>query len=86
MTNYLEGKPASTQTLHPWRTTLRTLLQALIGLVTMWALIVETLGLDPSLPWVATSLTVTAGMTRLMAIPVVDNWLETYLPWLASSK
>lgn len=76
----------ATQVQYPWKTTLRTVFQAFIGFASMWALIVEALGLDPALPWVAASLAVTAAITRVMALGVVDDWLGVYVPWLASGS
>lgn len=73
----------STQEQAPWRATARTLFAALIGLASMWALVVEALGLDQGIPWVAASLAVTGAVTRLMALPAVNNWLRRYMPWLA---
>ena len=73
----------STQEQAPWRATLRTAFAALIGLASMWALIVEVLGLDQGIPWVAASLAATSAITRLMAQPAVNNWLRRYVPWLA---
>ena len=73
----------SSQERAPWRATARTLFAALIGLASMWALVVEALGLDQGIPWVAASLAVTGAITRLMALPAVNNWLRQYIPWLA---
>lgn len=73
----------STQEQAPWRATLRTLFAALIALASMWALIVEALGLDQGIPWVAASLAATAAITRVMALPAVNNWLRRFVPWLA---
>lgn len=73
----------ATQAAHPWRATTRTVFAALIGLASMWALIVETLGLDPGIPWVAASIAVTGAVTRVLALPGVIAWLERYVPWLA---
>lgn len=75
--------PTATQTAHPWRATLRTILAALVGLAAAWALIIEALGLDTGIPWVATSLAVAGGVTRVLALPAVTAWLERFLPWLA---
>lgn len=76
----------TTQTRRPWRATLRTIFQASLGFASMWAVIVETLGLNPEWQWVASSLVVTAGFTRLMAIPAVEEWLTRYVltRWLAA--
>lgn len=76
----------TTQTRRPWRATLRTIFQAALGLASMWALIVETIGLNPEWQWVASSLVVTAALTRLMAVPAVEEWLTRYIwtRWLAA--
>lgn len=73
-----------TQVAHAWRATVRTVFQAIVGFAAMWAVIVEALGIDAKLPWVAGSLAVTAGITRVMALPQVEEWLVKYLPFLAS--
>jgi hypothetical protein len=74
---------ASTQTAYPWRATVRTIFAFLIGLAAAWALIIQTLGLGPDIPWVATSLTIAAGVTRVMALPAVDDLIRRFVPWLA---
>lgn len=65
----------TTQQAHPWRATVRTVLEAVIGLAAAWGLIVEALGLDAGVEWVAVSLAVTAAITRLAALPAVDQLL-----------
>lgn len=72
-----------TQVRQPLRSTVRTVFQAAVGFASMWALIVQTLGLDEDWQWVSASLAVTAGITRVMAIPAVNVWLARFLPWLA---
>lgn len=74
---------ASTQTAYPWRATVRTIFAFLIGLAAAWALIIQTLGLGPDIPWVATSLAIAAGVTRVMALPAVDDLIRRVVPWLA---
>lgn len=78
----LTGTPTSVA--HSWRATVRTVFQAVVGFAAMWALIVETLGLDSTLPWVAASLAVTGGITKVMNLPAVENWLVRFLPFLAT--
>lgn len=73
----------STQAAHPWRATLRTIFAAIVGLASAWLVIVEAIGLDPGVPWVATSIAVTGAVTRVLALPAVIGWLETFVPWLA---
>ena len=74
----------ATQEKYPWRATVRTVFQAVVGFASMWALMVVALGLDEAVPWVAASLAVTGGITRVMAIPEVNAWLERWIPWLAA--
>lgn len=75
----------ATQSEHPARAVLRTLFAAIIGLAAAWALIIEALGLDKGLPWVATTLAIAGGITRVLAIPAVNVWLQTFIPWLAAT-
>lgn len=74
---------AATQTAHPWRAVLRTVAAAVVGLAASWALIIETIGLDPGIPWVAATLAITGAVTRVLALPAVITWLERFVPWLA---
>lgn len=75
----------ATQEQYPWRTTIRTLFQAIVGFASMWGLIIVALGLDEAIPWVAASLAVTGALTRVMAIPEVNAWLERWVPRLAAT-
>ena len=79
-----QAKAQPTQVRRPWRSTVRTVFQALIALAAMWALIVEALGL-PDWAWVTTSLAVAAGITRVMALPAVEVFLRRFVPWLAAA-
>lgn len=74
----------STQTRHPWRATVRTVVQALVALAAMWGLLIEAAGLDPSAPVVAASVAVMGAVARVMALPQVDGWLARFVPWLAA--
>ena len=74
----------TTQETHPWRATVRTVFQALIALSASWAVIVETIGLDPGLVWVSGSLAAAAAVTRVMALPQVETFLERFIPWLSA--
>lgn len=74
---------ASTQAAHPWRATIRTIFAAIVALAATWVVIVEAIGLDPGIPWVATSIAVMGAITRVMAVPGVIDWLERFIPWLA---
>lgn len=75
-----------TQVRRPWRSTARTVFQALIGLCVLAPLIVSATGLTVTqLPWLGVVLAVAAAVTRVMAIPGVETWLRTYLPFLAAA-
>lgn len=73
----------TTQAAHPWRATIRTIFAALVGLASMWAVIVEALGIDPGIPWVAASIAATGAVTRILSLPGVIMWLDRFVPWLA---
>jgi hypothetical protein len=75
----------STPPLSPWRRTIRTVFQALVGLAVMVPLLVAQTGLDPDqLPWLAGVLAVAAVITRIMALPQVEVFLQQFVPWLAA--
>lgn len=75
----------ATQSEYPWHAVVRTVFQAVVGFAAMWALMVEAMGLDETLPWVAASLAVTGAITRVMAIPAVNQWLAKFAPFLAAA-
>ena len=75
--------PQPTQVRRPWRATVRTVVQALLGLALAWPLIVQALGL-PEWAWVSVSLAVAAAITRVMALPAVERLLARHVPWLAA--
>lgn len=78
-------RPRPTQVKSPWRATLRTVFQALVGFAAMWALIVQAIGLNEDWQWVAASLAVTGAITRVMALPAVEAYLQRFLPFLAAT-
>ncbi|MSS84957.1 hypothetical protein FYJ24_09315 [Actinomycetaceae bacterium WB03_NA08] len=80
---YPKRASVQTQAAYPWHTVARTIFQAVIGFAAAWALIVEAAGVDQTIPWVATSLAITAAITRIMALPQVNEWLSRFIPWLA---
>ncbi|MEU9426228.1 hypothetical protein AB0D87_25875 [Streptomyces sp. NPDC048342] len=61
--------------------TLRTILQATVGVAVVLPGIVDASGIPASLPWVAGALAVAGGLTRVMAVPAVQallpGWLRT---------
>lgn len=77
---------APTQVRRPWRSTIRTVWQAFLGLCVLAPILVQGAGLDPKkLPWLATVLLVAAAVTRVMAIPAVEAWLRRFVPFLAAA-
>lgn len=80
----LEYAGTPTQVVHPWRSVLRTVFQAVVGLAAAWAIIVQAVGLDETIPWVATSLVITGAITRFMNSPAANAILERFLPFLAT--
>jgi hypothetical protein len=75
-----------TQVRRPWRSTIRTVFQALLGLAVILPIMVQTAGLDPAtIPWLAGVLAIAAAVTRLMAVPAVEGWLRRFVPFLAAA-
>lgn len=78
--------PTPTQVRRPWRSTLRTVWQAFLGLCVLAPILVEGAGLEADqLPWLAVPLAVAAAVTRVMAIPAVEVWLRRFVPFLAAA-
>lgn len=80
-------KAVTTQSQHPWRATIRTILAVIIAVAAM-APVVYTAATMQS-PELATgaaaaTLTIAAAITRIMALPVVEAFLQRYIPWLAA--
>jgi hypothetical protein len=73
--------PPPTQVAYPWRTTLRTAVQALVGALPLILEVLTGLHLD-TVPAVAQFMAVTATAARIMARPDVHAWLERWAPWL----
>lgn len=77
-----DGTP--TQVAHPWRATVRTVVQVTVALAALMPFIVEAVGLSTSLPIVAGVLAVAAAITRVAALPQVEAFLSRFVPWLAT--
>lgn len=73
-----------TQVRQPWRATLRTVFAVLVAVAAMLPLLVETSGLDETLPPVAGALAIAGAVTRVLALPQVEDFLERFAPWLAA--
>jgi hypothetical protein len=74
--------PAPTQTQHPWRATVRTIVAGAVAAIPLLPFLVDSLGIG-AVPWVAGTLAALGAITRLLAIPAVNDWVVRYLPWLA---
>lgn len=55
---------------------IRTAIQAAVGVAAALPAIVAASGIPESLPWVAGALAVAAGLSRVMALPVVEQLLD----------
>lgn len=87
MVNMGKHAAVTTQSQHPWRATIRTILAVVIALAAM-APVVYTAATMQS-PELATGaaaavLTIAAAITRIMALPAVEAFLQRFLPWLAA--
>lgn len=71
-----------TQTAHPWRATVRTVVAAIVGALFLLPIVVSQLGVD-GVPWVAAVVAIAGTVTRVLAIPAVNAFITEYLPWLA---
>lgn len=81
-------KPGPAQITYPWRSTLRTILWAVVAFAAMSPLIyTAATQQEPgqAVGWVATALAILAAVQRVMTLPVVDSFLRRYLPWLAAT-
>lgn len=81
--------PTPTQVARPWRATLRTIFQALVGLAALAPLIAaaveEATGYDiDGVRFGVLALAASAAVTRVMALPGVEAWLRRFLPFLAA--
>lgn len=75
-----------TQVRRPWRSTARTVFQALVALCVLFPILVDQTGLKAEdLPWLAIPLAVAATVTRIMALPQVEAFLKRFLPFLAAA-
>ena len=80
--------PQATQSTHPWRATVRTVVAALIALAAMAPLVYSAVTHED--PGTATgaaagALAIAGAVTRVLAVPAVDAWLTRFVPWLAAA-
>lgn len=71
-----------TQVKHPWRSTVRTAFQALVGLASLLPYVVTEAHI-PVEGMAAQAVAVCAATTRIMALPQVAEFLARFVPWLA---
>lgn len=76
--------PRPTQTEHPWRATVRTVVAAVVALASLLPYILGAVHADGTV-WGTQALAVIAGVTRVLAIPGVNDWLREYVPWLSAT-
>lgn len=72
----------STQVKYPWRAVARTTIAATVGILPLLPVVAHELGIE-TIPWVATTLAVTAAVTRVLANASVVAWLDKYFPVLS---
>lgn len=77
----------TTQSQHPWRATVRTILAVIVALSAMAPSIYSaaTQGSPEAATGAAAlALGIAAAVTRIMALPMVEEFLQRFLPWLAA--
>lgn len=74
---------APTQTRHPWRATVRTIVAVALPMLPLLPEIADVLGVA-TVPAVASVLAAAAAVTRVLAMPRVEALLRRYLPGLAA--
>jgi hypothetical protein len=75
----------ATQVRRPWRSTVRTVFQIVVGLAPAVPLIVSASGLDQQAASVGLAVAISGGVTRVMGLPAVELFLQKFVPWLAAS-
>lgn len=80
-----------TQMRYPWRSTVRTIFQALVALAALAPLVAaaveEATGYDlDGVPFVVVVLAFAAAVARVMALPAVEMFLRRFVPFLAAAS
>lgn len=75
---------SSTQSRHPWRATVRTVFAFVVAVAAVWGLVVETAGVDSTVPVIAWTVSAAGAVTRVLALPQVEALLQRFFPWLAA--
>jgi hypothetical protein len=76
--------PVPTQVKYPWRSTVRSVFQFIVGLCALIPLLLNADGGAQHTGAVAVALTVAGAVTKIMAMPQVEDFLEAHIPWLAA--
>ena len=79
----------TTQSQHPWRATVRTVLAVIVAVALMANPIYEAITMqDPATATglAATLLAIAGAITRVMALPAVEAFFQRFLPWLAAGS
>jgi hypothetical protein len=77
------AQAAPTQTVYPWRSSVRTAVQAAVGLLLLLP-VLDGAGYLSAVPWLLPVVPLAAGLARVLAIPQVETWLKTWFPWLSA--
>jgi hypothetical protein len=78
---------APTQTKRPWRTTVRTIFQAVVAGAAAAPEVYQAAthhDAATATGWAGAGLAGAAALTRVMALPVVDDFLARFAPFLAT--
>lgn len=86
MSDEQREKGLTSQTVFPWRATVRTVVQVVVALAALAPLVFAQAGVSAAEAsgWAAVVLGVCATVTRVMAMPEVEGFLRVWLPWLAA--
>lgn len=75
------------QVKYPWRSTIRTVVQAAVALLTMLPYVLAGLDVNEATATglIGQLLFISGVLAKVMAMPQVNLWLERYIPWLAAA-
>lgn len=73
------------QQKYPWRATVRTVFQVLIGLAALLPVLLPSVGVSTTAGIGAGVMTVCLVVTRVMQAPALEQFLQNNIPWLAAA-
>ena len=79
----------TTQGVHPWRATARTVFALVLALAAMAPLIYEAIAqadAEGATGAAAGALAIAGAITRVLALPAVEAFLARFVPWLAADR